>query len=58
MACRSPLPVLVLALAGSSVAASDAPDSGRAPELRTIARTDPTGAIKVLAADSRPPHQH
>ena len=124
MAYRSPLPVLVLAVAGSLAAASDAPDSDPARELRmdlvgkisvgnatragvtkllgrpwrtvhygdcntveyqelweywghnanagfkitiafddsgiarTIARTDPTGAIKVLAADPQPPHQH
>jgi outer membrane protein assembly factor BamE (lipoprotein component of BamABCDE complex) len=124
MAYRSPLPMLVLALAGSLVAASDAPHSGPAHELqmdrvgkisvgsttragvtqllgrpwrtvhygdcnaveyqelweywghdanagfkitiafddsgiaRTIARSDPTGAIKVLAADPQPHHQH
>lgn len=124
MAYRSPLPVLVLVLAGSLVGASDAPHPGPAPELRmaavgkisvgnstragvtellgrpwrtvhygdcnaveyqelweywghdanasfkitiafddsgiarTIARTDPTGAIMLLAAAPEPPHQH
>lgn len=124
MAYRWPLPVLVLALAGSSVAASEAPRTSPAGEplmdlvakisvghatragvtkllgrpwrtvhygdcnaveyqelweywghdasasfkitiefddsgiARVIARTDPTGAVVLLAAASQPPHRH